>query len=247
MKPVVYGADREKTILLLHGGGLSWWNYREAAELLQGEYRVILPVLDGHAGSGRHFTSIEDNASELLRFVDRELDGRLLLLGGLSLGAQVAIEMLARRKDLCPHALIESASVIPDRLTAALVGPAFGSSYGLIRNRSFARVQAASLHIPEALFEEYFRDTCAIAKEDLVAFMKASTAYALKDGLRDCPARVRVYAGEKETRGILRSARLLADAFPDAALHILPGMTHGDFSLNRAADYSAAIREMLGE
>ena len=34
MQLVEYGADRRDTILLLHGGGLSWWNYREAAELL---------------------------------------------------------------------------------------------------------------------------------------------------------------------------------------------------------------------
>ncbi|HAG14771.1 MAG TPA: alpha/beta hydrolase, partial [Ruminococcus sp.] len=53
-----YGHSREKTILLLHGGGLSWWNYREAAEMLKNTYHIIIPVLDGHAGSDRHFTSI---------------------------------------------------------------------------------------------------------------------------------------------------------------------------------------------
>ena len=58
-----YGKENQKTIVLLHGGGLSWWNYREAAELLQGDYRVILPILDGHAGSDRSFTTIEDNAA----------------------------------------------------------------------------------------------------------------------------------------------------------------------------------------
>ena len=67
-----YGADQKETILLLHGGGLSWWNYREAAEKLQGEYRVILPILDGHAGSDRPFTTIEDNAS--IGFRDGEFD-----------------------------------------------------------------------------------------------------------------------------------------------------------------------------
>ena len=58
-----YGKENQKTIVLLHGGGLSWWNYHEAAELLQGDYRVILPILDGHAGSDRSFTTIEDNAA----------------------------------------------------------------------------------------------------------------------------------------------------------------------------------------
>jgi pimeloyl-ACP methyl ester carboxylesterase len=51
-----YGADRGAVVMLLHGGGLSWWNYREAASLLAHDYHVILPILDGHAGCDRPFT-----------------------------------------------------------------------------------------------------------------------------------------------------------------------------------------------
>jgi pimeloyl-ACP methyl ester carboxylesterase len=42
-----FGAKNRYTLILLHGGGLSWWNYRAEAELLQSDYRVILPILDG--------------------------------------------------------------------------------------------------------------------------------------------------------------------------------------------------------
>ena len=31
MRYIEYGAGNSETILLLHGGGLSWWNYREEA------------------------------------------------------------------------------------------------------------------------------------------------------------------------------------------------------------------------
>ena len=64
-----YGSPDRETIILLHGGGLSWWNYRKEAELLQNEFHIILPVLDGHAGSDSHFTTIEDNASEIISFI----------------------------------------------------------------------------------------------------------------------------------------------------------------------------------
>ena len=155
-----YGADRKDTILLLHGGGLSWWSCREAAEKLQDDYHVILPILDGHAGSDRAFTTIEDNASAIISFIDERLGGSVLLIGGLSLGGQILLEMLSQRKDLCSYALVESAAVLPSRLTNALITPAFGSSYGLIRNRSFAKVQFQALHIKPELFEAYYRDTC---------------------------------------------------------------------------------------
>ena len=68
-----YGVRQKDTIILLHGGGLSWWNYREEAKLLETEYHVILPILDGHAGSDRPFTTIEDNAAGIISFIDEKL------------------------------------------------------------------------------------------------------------------------------------------------------------------------------
>ena len=74
MKIQEYGTEHKNAILLLHGGGLSWWNYREAAKLLQGEYHVILPILDGHSGSDRPFTTIEENAAEIISFLDEHVE-----------------------------------------------------------------------------------------------------------------------------------------------------------------------------
>ena len=240
-----YGADQKKTILLLHGGGLSWWNYREAAELLRGEYHVILPILDGHAGSDRPFTTIEENAAEIISFIDERLGGSVLLIGGLSLGGQILLEMLSQRSDLCSYALVESAAVIPSRLTNVLIAPAFGSSYGLIRNRAFARLQFQSLHIKPALFEDYYRDTCLIKKQDMIAFMQANTSYALKDSFRDTAAKVHVYVGEKETGEILRSADAICRMLPSGCLHRLPELRHGEFSINHACRYADAVRKIV--
>ena len=37
MNYVEYGKENRNVIILLHGGGLSWWNDRVVAELLQNE------------------------------------------------------------------------------------------------------------------------------------------------------------------------------------------------------------------
>ena len=239
-----YGAGKEKTILLLHGGGLSWWNYREAARLLQDEYHIILPVLDGHAGSDRHFTTIEENASEIISFIDKHCGGSVLMIGGLSLGGQILLEMLSQRGNICSYALVESAAVIPSKITHALVRPAFSSSYGLVRNRSFAKLQFQSLHMKPELFEDYYRDTCQITRADMIAFMKASTAYALKPESGKSAAEVHVYFGEKETGEIRRSAEAICQKLSGCRLHALPGLYHGEFSINHADDYAAAVRQI---
>ena len=240
-----YGTDQKDTILLLHGGGLSWWNYREAAELLQGEYHIILPVLDGHAGSDRPFTTIEENAAEIISFLDERLSGSVLLIGGLSLGAQILIEMLSQRQDVCSFALIESAAVLPSRLTNALVAPTFGAAYGLVKNRGFARLQFQSLHMKPELFEDYYRDTCLIQKQDMIAFLKANPAYALKDAFREASAEIHVYVGERETGEILRSAEAIRDLRPSCRLHRVSGLRHGELSINHADRYADAIRQII--
>ena len=71
MQSVEYGAQNPEAIVLLHGGGLSWWNYREAAQLFEKQFHVILPILNGHAGNDAHFVSIEENAAKkyILRII----------------------------------------------------------------------------------------------------------------------------------------------------------------------------------
>ena len=245
MKIQEYGTEHKNAILLLHGGGLSWWNYREAAKLLQGEYHVILPILDGHSGSDRPFTTIEENAAEIISFLDEHLNGSALLIGGLSLGAQILLEMLSQRRDLCSYALIESASVIPSKLTNALIAPAFGSSYGLIRNRRFAQLQFRSLHMKANLFEDYYRDTCQITKSDMIAFLKANTSYEPKQALKRSLVKTRIVVGGKEQKTMLQSAKLLNGLLPGSVLDIKAGLYHGEYSLNHPEQYVAELRETL--
>lgn len=78
MRCVEFGKENREVVLLLHGGGLGWWNYRAAAELLQGEYHVVLPLLPGHAGSDIPFTAMADAAGALIEYVDRTFGGQEL-------------------------------------------------------------------------------------------------------------------------------------------------------------------------
>ena len=153
--------------------------------------------------------------------------------------------MLSQRKDICSYALIESAAVIPSKLTNALIAPAFGSSYGLIRSRNFARLQFQSLHIKPELFEDYYRDTCRIQKQDMIAFLKANTSFTLKEAFRAATTEVHVCVGEKETRVIRRSAEAICRMRPACRLHRMTGLKHGEFSINHADCYADLIRQIV--
>ena len=246
MNIIEFGKKDAPVIVLLHGGGLSWWNYREEAELLQENYHVLLPVLDGHAGSDRDFAGIEDNAAEIIRYIDEKQNGSVLMIGGLSLGAQILTEILSVRPEICRTALIESALVIPMKFTGMLVQPMTAASYGLISKKWFARLQFRALGMKEEYFEDYYRDSVKITEKNLISILKANSVYRLKNSAENTAASVHIVVGQKERKKMIRSAELLREHFPDSSLEILPGMFHGEFSLNHAGQYVQKIRELLG-
>lgn len=156
------------------------------------------------------------------------------------------MEMLTQRPDICRFALIESVLVKPMKLTHALVGPTFGMSYSLIKQKWFAKLQAAYLGIPKNLFGDYYRDTCKISKEDMIAFLKANSGYSVKPALGNTKATVHIVFGSKEQSSIRTSGKLLNHMIPDSTSEVLPGYRHGDLSLNHPEQYTQRFLQLIG-
>jgi len=245
MKIVEYGKENSHVIILLHGGGLSWWNYKEAAEILADRFHIVMPILNGHSGSDAPFTSIENNASDIISYIDKNFGGHVLLIGGLSLGAQVLVEILSQRADICKYAMIESALVMPIRMTAALIKPVYNICYPLIKKRWFAKLQFRALHIKPELFEVYYTDTTNISKKDMIAFLKANSNYCIKDTLVDCKAKAFIVVGSREQAVMKKSAKLIADTLPTATLELMQNYYHGDLSVNHSGEYAEKLLQLI--
>ena len=245
MRYYEYGKRNKPVIVLLHGGGLSWWNYKEIAAGLEKQFHVILPVLDGHAGSDRPFTTIENNADEIIQFIDENFQGHVLLMGGLSLGAQILVDILAKRKDICEYTIIESCLAKPQKIIRTLIGTSVSISYGLIAKKWFAKLQFKSLKMKEDLFDDYYRDSCAIEKQDMIHFLQANAEFSVKTSLKQVSAKAIVVVGGKEQKIMKQSARLLSDLIPDARLHICKGYYHGQFSINHPEEYVQLLQKLI--
>lgn len=245
MNVIEYGERSKETMFFLHGGGLSWWNYREVGESLGQDYHVIIPILDGHAGSDREFISIEENARGIIEYIDSTCNGSVLLIGGLSLGAQILLEMLAQRRDICKYAIIESALIIPQRIINGCVKPSVYMSYGLIKKRWFARLQFHALRMKREMFESYFEDTCQISKKSLVSILKSNTGYQMKGSVKECEVKVLILVGKKESRMMIASAKKIHKLLPETELEIIEGCYHGEISIKQAKDYARRVKVLL--
>ncbi len=232
-----FGIKNEKVIVLLHGGSLSWWNYTDEINLLKNRFHIIIPALDGHSGSDADHTSIEENAVRIIRYIDEKFEGQVLLIGGLSLGGQILLEILSQRKDICKFAMIESALALPMPITHRLIKPSIRLSYGLIKKKWFSKLQMKSLKIRSDLFENYYRDTCAITSENYIMFMESNSAYRAKPSLSLCRAKTLVFVGGKERPIMKKSAKLIHDLIPNSELITVRDYHHGELSMNHADEY----------
>ena len=95
MKYKEYGLKNKDIIILLHGGGLSWWNYIDEIGLLEDEFHIVIPILDGHSDSDTNFISIENNASEIINFIKKKILLHLMesdiFINGVTLSQEVII------------------------------------------------------------------------------------------------------------------------------------------------------------
>ena len=239
-----YGKSNKDIIMLLHGGGLSWWNYEEVSEILKSNYHVILPILDGHSGSDRDFTSIENNANEIIEYIDNNYNGNVKLIGGLSLGAQILLDILSKRDNICEYAIIESALVCPMKMTIKLIESSINMSYGLINKKWFSKLQFKSLKIKEELFDKYYIDSSNIAKDNMISFLKANSNYHLKN-IKTNKSKSIVAVGSKERPIMIKSAKIIHDELINSELEILSGYYHGDLSINHPNEYAEKVKKLI--
>lgn len=239
-----YGKSNKDIIMLLHGGGLSWWNYEEVSEILKSNYHVILPILDGHSGSDRDFTSIESNANEIIEYIDNNYNGNVKLIGGLSLGAQILLDILSKRDNICEYAIIESALVCPMKMTNRLIELLINMSYGLINKKWFSKLQFKSLKIKEELFDKYYIDSSNITKDNMISFLKANSNYHLKN-IKTNKSKSIVIVGGKERSIMIKSAKIIHDELINSELEILSGYYHGDLSINHPNEYTEKVKKLI--
>jgi pimeloyl-ACP methyl ester carboxylesterase len=240
------GDKKLPTIILLHGGGLSYWTLTDIVELLKEDYRIITPIIDGHSDDGNNeFISIEDSAKKLIRYIEQQCEGKVFALGGLSIGAQIAAETLSRKENIAQYAILESALIIPIVGTRLITIPMIKHSYGLIKNKWFSKMQAKTSFIQDNMFERYYYDSLKLSKQSLVNMILSNGTYKLKQNIENIKTKVLVIVGEKEINILKKSAKILNKKISNSVMYLAKKMGHGELSLKYPKKYVEIIKEFF--
>ncbi|OJD64230.1 alpha/beta fold hydrolase [Bacillus sp. NH11B] len=241
-----FGNKNMPVIILLHGGGLSWWSLKPQIEALKKEYYIVTPIIDGHGDDWNNtFVSIKKSAEQVINYIKENCNGKVFAICGLSIGAQIVVEIISQEFDITENAVIESALVYPMKIAVTLTVPMYNMCYGLIKNRWYAKLQAKTLNVPEELFETYYEDSSRMTKETLINITKNNGDYPIPSTLCKTKAKTLILVGEKELSIMKKSAALLHATINDSLLKVIKKNRHGEISLIHPDKYLDIVQHFL--
>ena len=249
-----FGDKNFPHILLIHGGGNSWWNYLRQARMLSDKYHVILPTLDGHGEEyQKDYISTENSAQQIMEYIKNNCDRKLFAIGGVSLGGQIAIELLSLDSDIAEKAIIDGSICIPQPKLARIctvIVKLFGK---IMFSKSASKIQLGlmkkmypNMAYPEEIENYYIEDMPRLPIKTLVTIYQTYMGeYRLKHAIKESKAQVLYIYGEKEMKCVKESAKLFQKMHPDCTLYEAKGYNHGYLSAYLPLEWMEVVNHIL--
>lgn len=194
--------------------------------------------------------SIKSSADMIANVIRHRATGGKAHVIGLSLGAQVLVQLLTEYPDVLHTAVINSAlvqampfSLAVTRFLAPLILP-------ITHWRWYARIQAKTMGIPNAQFELYFQDSQKLALPSpplssvFIRIMSENMNFQIPPRLHSQTVPTLLLYGSREAGIMKNSAKDLQKILPHAEMQIVPGAAHG-FSLPMPDTFNAIVDDFL--
>ena len=238
----------DRTLLLLHGGGVASWMWQPLLAELGTEFNYLLPDLPGHdrgasvdyQSHARTLPLIENQLESFLQSLPNKAAKDVTVLG-FSLGAQLAVGLAATRADLVHRAIVVSAQAKPLPLPSA-TRAMLSLAAPLAKFEWFAKAQAKELFIGADLFDDYLRTSRSISKATLLNSVGENIRFMPPAAWAKFPGKTRVLVGENERSLMRDSAAILAGLLPSGEAEVVAGCGHG-IPLQRPDILAAHIRQ----
>ena len=215
-----FGPATAPSILFFHGGGAGGWMWQPQVDRLP-EYHCLVVDLPEH-GRSMHVKpfSIRLAAGLIADLIETQAHGRRAHITGLSLGAQVGVQLLARSPEKVDHALLSSPLIHPipgtGWLTPGLVAASYRWFLQPFKNNDFwIRLNMRySAGIPDPYYAQFKEEFQRTTKDSFVHVMVENQAFRLPKGLEHAQAPTLLVAGQREYGAMRQSVRDLAAVLP---------------------------------
>ena len=118
----IFGKEGAPVLMLIPGLGVSYEIFLPLVDLLQERFHVIAVEVDGFTiGAHTRFTSIDDQARQVIEYINGHHSGCISCAYGLSLGGKILSRVLERNEVTIEHSILDAAPLLS--LPKWLVGP----------------------------------------------------------------------------------------------------------------------------
>jgi 3-oxoadipate enol-lactonase len=242
------GPDTAPTLVLLHGATLDHHAWDPQVDALNSRYRLVVPDLRGHgASTGPGLFTFDDAVGDIVALLEH-LDLRHVGLVGLSLGGNIAQEIV-RRDPGRIAALVVADATCNTASRHSLEAPmtiASLSGLSLIGRDAFLNA-TANLTAEDPAVQQYVRDVNRTRPtQEVVQILSSMLTGALHpDGAYRLPVPTLLMHGENDHLGdILYSTRAWAQREPLAEYVAVPRARHVSNQDNPVA-FNAAVTAFL--
>ena len=245
-----FGNPSQKTLMLIHGLGVSYQVFNPLIEQLQANYNIIAVQVDGFLLDAQNqpltsvFTSIDDQVDQLVQHICSVYDGHLDAAYGLSMGGCIVAKLQERSEITIDHVILDAAPLLP--LPSWLVDP--------LRYYQSMNVWC-SYHMRaffKWLFHSHYFDTLL---DELAKVYQSSFGRAVRDAYKSIyttrlasvrSTDVHYWYGEYEAFVAKYMFRHLENLAPHCHITRFPRMQHGQLVIDHPAKVAQLLVDIIG-
>ena len=240
-----YGDQESPSLLLIPGLGVSYEIFLPLIDLLKARFHIVAVGIDGFLlGQESTFTSIDDQAGQVIQYVQEKLEGHLDMAYGLSLGGKILSRILEMDRIVIDHAILDAAPLLP--LPRWSVDPL----------RYYQSLNVWTCYhwtgFWRWVFHSHYFD---VLLDECKKVWPSGKGKAVRDGYKDVythklesiqGADIHFWYGTKEAFVAKPQVRHLCALHPDTHVEVFPGMNHGQLLVDYPGEVAKRMEKMLG-
>jgi pimeloyl-ACP methyl ester carboxylesterase len=244
MEFVTYGNSGGGVVVLIPGLGVSYEVFLPLIELLSDSYHIVAVQIDGFTlGKHTSFTSVEDQATQVVEYIKSHHSGRVECIYGLSLGGKILSHILASGEVVVEHAIMDAAPLLalPRWLELPLRHLQALNVWSCYHHHKFWRW----------LFRSHYFDTLLDECRKVYPYGGRG---AVLDGYKSVyrttlrsiqGADIHFWYGSKEAFVARPMVKHLLKLYYKAHIELFPGLNHGELLIDHPDEVARRIRRIL--
>jgi len=238
-----FGNEKAPTLLLIPGLGVSYEIFLPLIRLTEDQFRIIAAEVDGFTlGTYTRFTSVDDQAAQVIDYVKNHCNGHLDCAYGLSLGGKILSRILERNEVVIDHVILDAAPLLP--LPKWLVDP--------LRYYQAANVWTCYhwTGFWKFVFHSHYFD---VLLDECRKTWPWGGAQAVVDGYKSVytsrletisGADIHFWYGTKEAFVAKPQVKHLLSIYPNAHVQIFDGLNHGQLLVDHPEEVAKRINSI---